>query len=82
MVRSRKALLGFAALAGAASLVLAGCAGGTEATPDDSAEPVTDDYEGESPWPFVGGAIARAVVDVSGPIELNDPATYSQTESA
>jgi arylsulfatase len=32
----------------------------------DGAEPVTDDYPGESPWPFVGGSIIRAAVDVSG----------------
>ena len=32
----------------------------------DTAEPVTDDYSGTSPWPFVGGTIHRAVVDVSG----------------
>jgi hypothetical protein len=32
----------------------------------DGAEPVTDDYPGESPWPFVGGTIARAVVDGGG----------------
>jgi hypothetical protein len=32
----------------------------------DGAEPVTDDYPGESPWPFLGGTILRAVVDVSG----------------
>jgi len=32
----------------------------------DSAEPVTDDYTGESPWPFVGGAIKRVIIDVSG----------------
>jgi arylsulfatase A-like enzyme len=32
----------------------------------DGAEPVTDDYPGESPWPFVGGTIVRAAVDVSG----------------
>ena len=32
----------------------------------DTAEPVTDDYPGASPWPFVGGTIKRAVVDVSG----------------
>jgi arylsulfatase A-like enzyme len=32
----------------------------------DGAEPVTDDYPGQSPWPLVGGTIARAVVDVSG----------------
>jgi arylsulfatase len=32
----------------------------------DSAEPVSDDYPGESPWPFVGGTISRVIVDVSG----------------
>jgi arylsulfatase A-like enzyme len=32
----------------------------------DTAEPVTDDYPGESPWPFVGGTIKRALVNVSG----------------
>ena len=32
----------------------------------DTAEPVTDDYSGTSPWPFVGGTIHKAVVDVSG----------------
>src|SRR5262249_6220307 len=32
----------------------------------DTAEPVTDDYSGTSTWPFVGGTIHRAVVDVSG----------------
>ena len=32
----------------------------------DGAEPVTDDYPGSSPWPFVGGTIRRAAVDVSG----------------
>jgi arylsulfatase len=32
----------------------------------DSGEPVTDDYPGESPWPFVGGKIKRAIIDVSG----------------
>ena len=31
----------------------------------DSAEPVTDDYPGDSPWAFVGGTIDR-VIDVSG----------------
>jgi hypothetical protein len=30
------------------------------------AEPVTDDYPGDSPWAFVGGTIKRALVDVSG----------------
>ena len=32
----------------------------------DTAEPVIGDYPGESPWPFVGGTIERAIVDVSG----------------
>ncbi len=32
----------------------------------EGAEPVTDDYPGESPWPFVGGTIKRVFVDVSG----------------
>jgi arylsulfatase A-like enzyme len=32
----------------------------------DSAEPVTDDYPGESPWPLTGGTIKRALVNVSG----------------
>ena len=32
----------------------------------DGGEPVTDDYPGDSPWPFVGGTIELAAVDVSG----------------
>ena len=32
----------------------------------DAAEPVTDDYAGDAPWPFTGGTIERAVIDVSG----------------
>jgi arylsulfatase len=32
----------------------------------DSAEPITDDYPGESPWAFTGGTIDRVAVDVSG----------------
>jgi len=32
----------------------------------DGAEPVTDDYPGEAPWPFTGGTVHRAAVDVSG----------------
>ena len=32
----------------------------------DGAEPVTDDYPGQAPWPFTGGTIQRATVDVSG----------------
>ncbi len=30
------------------------------------AEPVTDDYDGDRPWAFVGGTIKRVLVDVSG----------------
>jgi arylsulfatase A-like enzyme len=32
----------------------------------DTAEPVSDDYPGSSPWPFTGGTIVMAAVDVSG----------------
>jgi hypothetical protein len=32
----------------------------------EGAEPVTDDYPGQSPWAFVGGTIEKAVVDVGG----------------
>lgn len=32
----------------------------------DTAEPVTDDYSGDAPWPLIGGTIARVVIDVSG----------------
>jgi hypothetical protein len=32
----------------------------------DTAEPVSDDYPGSSPWPFTGGTILRAAVDISG----------------
>jgi arylsulfatase A-like enzyme len=32
----------------------------------DPGEPVTADYEGSHPYPFVGGTIQRAIVDVSG----------------
>jgi arylsulfatase A-like enzyme len=32
----------------------------------DSAEPITDDYPGESPWTFTGGTIDRVAIDVSG----------------
>ena len=27
---------------------------------------MTDDYPGTRPWPFVGGRIIKAVIDVSG----------------
>ncbi len=32
----------------------------------DPAEPVNDDYPGTSPYPFTGGTIKEAIVDVSG----------------
>ena len=32
----------------------------------DAGEPVTADYPGQAPWPFTGGTIHRAAVDVSG----------------
>jgi arylsulfatase len=32
----------------------------------DGGEPVTDDYPGTAPWPFVGGTIERVIIDVSG----------------
>ena len=32
----------------------------------DPGEPVTDDYAGAHPYPFTGGTIKEAVVDVSG----------------
>jgi hypothetical protein len=32
----------------------------------DPAEPITDDYSGTSPYPFTGGTIKQAIVDVSG----------------
>jgi arylsulfatase A-like enzyme len=32
----------------------------------DPAEPVTDDYEGTSPYAFAGGTIKHAIVDLSG----------------
>jgi hypothetical protein len=30
------------------------------------AEPVSDGYEGQRPWPFVGGKVLRVLIDVSG----------------
>jgi arylsulfatase A-like enzyme len=32
----------------------------------DSADPVTNDYAGSSPWAFTGGTIKRVAIDVSG----------------
>jgi hypothetical protein len=40
----------------------------------EGAEPVTDDYPGESPWAFVGGTIKKAIVDVSGEPFVDLPA--------
>ena len=39
---------------------------GTLAIGRDTGEPVTADYPGQAPWPFTGGTIHRAAVDVSG----------------
>ena len=43
-----------------------GLGGGGLVVGRSGAEPVADDYAGESPWPFVGGTIKRVVIDVSG----------------
>jgi hypothetical protein len=32
----------------------------------DPGEPVTADYPGTNPFPFTGGTISKAIVDVSG----------------
>ena len=32
----------------------------------DGGEPVTSDYEGAHPYPFIGGTIKEVIVDVSG----------------
>jgi arylsulfatase len=32
----------------------------------DGGEPVTEDYDGTSPWAFVGGTIHQATIDVAG----------------
>jgi arylsulfatase len=32
----------------------------------DPGEPVTADYPGTNPFPFTGGTVAKAIVDVSG----------------
>ena len=37
----------------------------------DSADPITGDYPGTSPWSFTGGTIHRVAVDVSGEPYLN-----------
>jgi hypothetical protein len=43
-----------------------GLGGGGLVVGRSGAEPVSDDYTGEAPWPFVGGTIKRVFVDVSG----------------
>ena len=43
----------------------------------DPAEPITDDYPGSRPYPFVGGTIHQAIVDVSG-----EPFLDLETEAA
>ena len=43
-----------------------GLGGGGLVVGRSGAEQVTDDYVGEAPWPFVGGAIKRVLIDVSG----------------
>ena len=45
-------------------LALAG--GGGLVVGRSGAEPVSDDYAGKAPWPFVGGTIKRVFIDVSG----------------
>ena len=43
-----------------------GLAGGGLVVGRSGIEQVTDDYPGESPWPFLGGTVKRVFVDVSG----------------
>jgi hypothetical protein len=43
-----------------------GLGGGGLVVGRSGAEAVTDDYAGDSPWPFVGGTITRVLIDVSG----------------
>ena len=43
-----------------------GLGGGGLVVGRSGAEPVTDDFGGERPWPFVGGTIKRVLIDVSG----------------
>jgi len=43
-----------------------GLGGGGLVVGRSGAEPVADDYPGDAPWPFVGGAIKRVFIDVSG----------------
>jgi arylsulfatase len=43
-----------------------GLGGGGLVVGRSGAEPVTDDFAGERPWPFLGGTIKRVMIDVSG----------------
>jgi arylsulfatase len=43
-----------------------GLGGGGLVIGRSGAEQITDDYAGEAPWAFVGGAIKRVLIDVSG----------------
>jgi arylsulfatase len=43
-----------------------GLGGGGLVVGRSGAEPVTDDFGGERPWPFVGGTVKRVLIDVSG----------------
>ena len=43
-----------------------GLGGGGLVVGRSGAEPVSDDYAGDAPWPFVGGTIKRVFIDVSG----------------
>ena len=43
-----------------------GLGGGGLVVGRSGAEPVTDDYPGQRPWPFTGGTVKRVVIDVSG----------------
>ena len=43
-----------------------GLGGGGLVVGRSGAEPVTNDYTGDAPWPFVGGTIKRVFIDVSG----------------
>ena len=43
-----------------------GLGGGGLVVGRSGGEPVTDDYPGKAPWPFVGGTVQRVIIDVSG----------------
>jgi arylsulfatase len=43
-----------------------GLGGGGLVVGQSGAEPVTDDYPGQRPWPLTGGSVIKVVIDVSG----------------